>query len=152
MSRTKGVVVDGQLVWVWSDAHDILLALMVEAAEALDEVPDSWLEQWRLCACLPDLPFTTAEVPTQHDRAVHLAVWRATRDLLRTRGAVTRTDVQRWRLGDELLVCCGDLHVEPVTVAQLRAVLDVYTGVVGGDGAAPPTVVGGPGPGPGSGA
>ena len=129
MSRTKGVVVGGELVWVWSDSHDIVLARMIEAAGA-DGVPVAWLDEWRVCACLPDLPFTTAEHPGNAERAVLLHVLRRTRELILSSGDVHTSDVRAWRLGEDLLVCDGSLLVDPVTPAQQSEVIDAYVGLL----------------------
>lgn len=129
MSRTKGVVVAGELVWVWSDSHDIVLARMIDAA-GVGRVPTEWLDEWRVCASVPDLPFTTADHPDEAERTVLLDVLRRTRELIRSSGDVYTADVGTWRLGEDLLVCDGTLLVEPVTRAQQSEVLDSYVGLL----------------------
>lgn len=126
MSRAKGVEIEGRLLWVADDEHDIVLASMVESAEALDFVPAEWISDWRTWACVPDLAFATEKLLAEGERETLACVLHLARDIAAHRGDVTREHVQEWVLGDGLVVCAGTIRREKVTVSQIVAVIDTF--------------------------
>lgn len=54
MSQTKGVEIFERFVWVWDNAHDIVVARMVEAAQRLTGIGAAWIDEWRLVASISD--------------------------------------------------------------------------------------------------
>lgn len=126
MSRAKGVVIEGHLRWVPSDVHDVVLALMVETAASLPFVPPEWLADWRICASVPDLVFSTAEAPSSAERETLRHVLRSTRVRASERGHITREQVRNWALGEGLVVSGGALYSDSIEVAQIVELLDSY--------------------------
>lgn len=133
MSATKAVEIDGHTRWVWSDTHGVVVALMAEVGAALEFVPDEWVEDWRVWACVADLPFATAESPTAEERETLRQVLLLARDLAAQRGDVTEEQVRRWRLGGGLVVCGGSLRTDPVRVEQVVEVIDEFVALLGHD-------------------
>lgn len=133
MSATKAVEIDGHTRWVWSDTHDVVVALMAEVGATLEFVPDEWVEDWRVWACVPDLSLATAESPSPQERETLRQVLLLARDLATQRGDVTEADVRAWRLGDGLVVCGGSLRSDPLRVEQVTEVIDELLALLGHD-------------------
>ena len=133
MSATKAVEIDGHTRWLWSDTHDVVVALMAEVGATLEFVPDEWVQDWRVWACVADLAFATAESPTAEERETLRQVLLLARDLATQRGDVTEEQVRRWRLGGDLVVCGGSLRSDPLRVEQVIEVIDEFLALLGHD-------------------
>jgi len=126
MSRSKGCVIDGRLLWIESDEHDIALALMITVAERLAFVPTAWVDEWRIHASVADLAFSTAEEPTVEEREVLACVIVLARELATRRGDATREEVKSWVVGDGLLVASGGLRADRIDAQRIVAVFDSF--------------------------
>jgi len=58
-----------RFVWVWDNAHDIVVARMVEAAEGITGIDEARIDDWRLWASISDHAFCQAPrklTPSRH--------------------------------------------------------------------------------------
>lgn len=113
-----------RFVWVWDNAHDIVVARMVEAAEGITAIDEARIDDWRLWASISDYAFTLAACAHSERDALGIVLARA-RVAIEAHGDVVKRDLVGWSVLAGVEVSGGFLRVERLPVAAL---LDVVAG------------------------
>ena len=131
MSKKKPVDIHGQFVWVYDNAHDIVLAHLVEVAEQDGRVSDDQIERWRVLASVPDIGL---RYPIEDD--VSTEVLSELLGIARKRvveaGDVTREDVADWSVLDGMNVSDGFLRTPVLAAPIVVEVVDAFASMVAG--------------------
>ena len=77
MSQTKGVRIFERFVWVWDNAHDIVVARMVEAAEGITAIDEARIDDWRRSASISDYAFALGPCARSERDALGIVLARA---------------------------------------------------------------------------
>lgn len=124
MSQTKGVQIYERFVWVWDNAHDIVVARMVEAAEEITGIDEARIDDWRRWASISDHAFALAACSDIERDALGTVLARA-RLAIEAHGDIVKRDLVGWSVLAGVEVSGGFLRVERLPVAAL---LDVVVG------------------------
>lgn len=124
MSQTKGVQIFERFVWVWDNAHDIVVARMVEAAKGVTGVEAGRIDDWRVWASIRDYGFHLAAC-TDTERVALGIVLSRVRATIEAHGDIVKKDLVGWSVLAGVEVSGGFLRVERLPVAAL---LDVVAG------------------------
>ena len=111
MSQTKGVEIFERFVWVWDNAHDVVVARMVEAAESVASIDAEWIEDWRRWASIRDLSFELSACSDAERVAMGIVLSRA-RTAIEAHGDVVKKDLVGWSVLPGVDVSGGFLRVE----------------------------------------
>ena len=149
MSRTKAVDgPGGRLLWVWDNAHDVVVADMVKQSVGLASFDEDRVHDWRVCASVGDLAIAL-DPKSSVELSDLLALLTRVRETVAARGDVERADLVGWSVLDGVDVSGGFLRTDRLEVACLLDVVDAFEGVLSGDLADPPEggwwLVGAPG-------
>lgn len=131
MSQTKGVEIFGRFVWVWDNAHDIVVARMVEAAQRLTGINAAWIDEWRLVASISDYALALASC-SGTERAALGIVLSSARSAIEVHGDVVKKDLVGWSVLAGVEVSGGFLRVERLPVAALLDVVAGFQDLVAG--------------------
>ena len=131
MSQTKGVDIFDRFVWVWDNAHDIVVARMVEAAEGVAGISAAWIDDWRLVASISDHALSLAACSDAERSALGVVMDRA-RAAIEVHGDVVKKDLVGWSVFAGLEVSDGFLRVERLPVAALLDVVSAFEALIAG--------------------
>lgn len=145
MSRTTTVSFGDRKFWALSDAFGAWLAYLVEVADAHTTEPESWLGEqtgrWKVAASITDFGAditagTADQIGLLRDYALEA------RELVITRGPLSREDLQGWIVVDDLAVNGGNVRIGDVlSVERILEVADAFIALV--NGTLPPDPPGG---------
>lgn len=131
MSQTKGVEILERFVWVWDNAHDIVVARMVEAAEGVTGIGATQIDEWRLVASISDYAFSLSTCTDAERVALGLVLSRA-RAAIEAHGDVVKKDLVGWSVLPGVEVSGGFLRVERLPVAALVDVVASFADLIAG--------------------
>lgn len=137
MSQTKGVQIFERFVWVWDNAHDIVVARMVEAAEGLTGIDAAQIDEWRLVASISDYAFSLSACTDTERVALGIVLSRA-RAAIEAHGDIVKEDLVGWSVLAGVDVSDGFLRVERLPVAALLDVVAGFEDLVAGRFASDP--------------
>lgn len=131
MSQTKGVKIFERFVWVWDNAHDIVVARMVEAVLGLSSIHAAQIEDWRVVASVSDHALALAHCTETERAALELVLLRA-RAAIEAHGDVVKSDLVGWSVLAGVEVSGGFLRIERLPVAALIDVVAGFEDLIAG--------------------
>jgi len=131
VSQTKGVEIFERFVWVWDNAHDVVVARMVEAAEGVASIDAEWIDDWRRWASIPDLSFELS-VCSDAERVAMCIVLSRARTAIEAHGDVVKKDLVGWSVLPGVDVSGGFLRVERLPLAALLDVVEGFEDLIAG--------------------
>ena len=126
MSQKKGVEIFGRFVWVWDNAHDIVVARMVEVAEGIAGIDATQIDDWRYVASIGDIGFSLSTCPDTERVALGVVMSRA-RAAIEAHGDVVKNDLVGWSVFPGVDVSGGLLRVDRLPVTALVEVVVGFT-------------------------
>jgi hypothetical protein len=120
-----------RFVWVWDNAHDIVVARMVEAAEGVTGIGATEIDNWRLVASISDHALSLSACTDAERVALGVVLSRA-RAAIEAHGDIVKKDLVGWSVLAGVEVSDGFLRVERLPVAALVDVVAGFADLIAG--------------------
>ena len=115
--------------WCYDNSLDIVLAHVVEVAEADDRVDESQIERWRVAASVPDLHFAWP-VEGDVEAATMIDLLGQAEQRIRSKGDVTKADLVGWSVLDGLDVSSGYLRHDVLEAEVIATVASTFAELI----------------------
>ena len=125
------MTINGRFVWVYDNSHDVVLAHVIEVAEADPDIDDTLVENWRVLATISDIALT---YPTEHDidGEAFLRCLEATRERVLEAGDLDADALKGWSVLDGYDVSDGFVRGGRHPMAALLDTVDGFRDMLTG--------------------